>query len=95
MTDDAAELAVVTSGKGDGAASIKECMGKTLLLDEANAFCVPDVYRLSVAAPLLRLNAETVSSSDELNIRHPGFVAGTLLFVFEVLSEPWWSACSE
>ena len=89
MTNDAAELAVVTSGKGDGAVSIKECMGKTLLLVEANAFCVPDVYLLSEVAPLLRLNADTVSSSDELNIRHPGFAGGTLLFVFGVLPEPW------
>lgn len=85
--DDDEELVVVDvmSGKGDGAVSIKECIGSTLLLDEANAFliCAPDV---SVVFPLLRFKVATVSSSVELNIRHPGFadvVGGALLFVFE------------
>ena len=40
----ATALSIVASGKGDGAVSIKECIGKTLLLDDANAFCVPNVY---------------------------------------------------
>jgi hypothetical protein len=83
--DDDVELVVVdvTSGKGDGAVSINECIGSTLLLDEANAFlfCAPDV---SAVFPLLRFKVETVSSSVELNIRHPGFDGGgALLFVFD------------
>lgn len=96
MIDDEAELADVTSGKGDGAVSIRECIGKTLLLDEAKAFCVPDVYLLSVAVPLplLRFKADTVSSSVELNIRHPGFAGGcTLLFVFKERLDSCGCAC--